>query len=535
MKNKSIILEKAKIEQQAGKYRECLALLEQIVDIRDYSISFEYAKTLYLLKEYNKAVDIFLNLHKYNQEDNNLIDFIIKCYKENNRIKDLVDFVKEKNISNMIALLEIADMLFECKQYKESVELYEKYLEKNTENVNVVSKLLQIYNFLGYKQKAIEISGKYLKDTKIQEDKFLCNLFLNEQEIAQEKIILKSKPRIMLVMLTNRCNLKCPMCATIYQKNQWEISDKFKQYILSNLENLELITWQGGEVFLYKYFKELFLKAMENKYLKQIIITNGLLINEQWANLITQANHLDLTISIDSIQKDIYEKLRIGAKFEQLLKNLECIKDYRIKNKSNITVTMRTTISDENIYTLDKIVDFAIRYNINVLIWSPLVMDANKQYSLRNKNTDELMNIKEICNKAFDKAQKNKIKIICLLENIDNILNERCEKIKEEQILNCKHDKKEENTDIVVPFEKEPLCFRPWKQIATTVEGKLRPECMCLENIGDIHNCNNYEELWNNNIMQEYRKKIVGFNQQWCCDNCKNNIVSKEHEKFTCW
>lgn len=536
MEDKIFILEKAKKEQLTGNYQECLNLLERIFDIRDYPISFEYAKTLYLLGEYDKAVNVFIKLYEDNLEDNNIVDFIIKCYKENNRIRELVDFVKKNNISNTMILVEVADMLFECKQYKESVELYEKYLKKNKENLNVASKILQIYNFLGYKQKAVEISDKYLKNTQIQSDKFLYNLFLNEQEIAQEKTILKSKPRIMLVMLTNKCNLKCPMCATIYQKNQWEISDKFKQYILNNLENLELITWQGGEVFLYKNFKELFLKAMENEYLKQIIITNGLLINEQWANLITKASHLDLTISIDSIEKNIYEKLRFGAKFEQLLKNLECIKERRTMNNSNITVTMRTTISDENIYTLDKIVDFAIKYNINVLIWSPLMMEGNEQYSLKNKNNDELINIKEIYNNAFDKAQKNKIKIICLLENIDNVLNERCKKIKaDEQVVGCKNEKREESNNIVVSFEKEPLCFRPWKQIATTVEGKLRPECMCLENIGDVHNCENFEELWNNSIMQEYRKKMVVFNQQWCCDNCKNNIVSKEHKKFTCW
>ena len=534
MENKIFILEKAKKEQLSGNYQECLNMLEQIFDISDYSISFEYAKTLYLLGEYDRAVNIFMKLHKNNQEEDNIIDFIIKCYKENNKIKNLVDFVKENNISNVIILLEIADMLFESKQYKESVELYEQYLGKNIENINVVSKLLQIYNFLGYKQKAIDISDKYLKKVQIHEDKFLYNLFLNEQEIAQEKIILKSKPRIMLVMLTNKCNLRCSMCATIHQKNQWEISDEFKQYILNNLENLELITWQGGEVFLYKGFKDLFLNAMKNKYLKQIIITNGLLINDEWANLITQANHLDLTISIDSIEKDIYEKLRIGAIFEQLLKNLECIKKYRIKNNSNITVTMRTTISDENIYTLDKIVDFAIKYNINVLIWSPLIMDGNKQYSLENKNSDELINIKKVCNEAFDKAQKNKIKIIYLLENIDNILNERHKEIKEEQVSEYNYEKKEicNNT---ISFEKEPLCFRPWKQLATTVEGKLRPECMCLENVGDIHSCENFEEIWNNNVMQDYRKKLISFNQQWCCDNCKKNIVSEEHKKFTCW
>ena len=509
-------------------------MLEQIFDIEDYFTAFEYAKTLYFLKHYEKAIDIFLTLNEKNKEDRNVIDFIIKCYKENNNIEDLFKFVETKNLIDTKVSLEIAERIFDDKQYKAAINFYEQYIEKNKEDINVVSKLLQIYNFLGYKQKTIDLSDKYLTDSQVRDNKFLYNLFLNEQEIAKEKTILKSNPRIMLVMLTNKCNLRCPMCATIHQENQWEISDEFKQYILNNLDNLELITWQGGEVFLYKGFKDLFLKAKENKYLKQIIITNGL-----------QANHLDLTISIDSIEKDIYEKLRFGASFEQLLKNLECIKQCRIKNNSNITVTMRTTISDENIYTLDKIVDFAINYNINVLIWSPLIMEENKQYSLKNKTDEDLVVIKTNIDKALNKAQKNKIKIIYLLENAEDILNERNKKIKEEknskQETNfkqeCKAEYKCSNTEdnLFMTSEKSSLCFRPWKQIATTVEGKLRPECLCLQNIGDIHNCKDFEELWNNDFMQEYRRKMISFNQQWCCDNCKNNIVSEEHKKFTCW
>ncbi len=539
MKNKLNILEEAKKEQQLGNYQKSLDLLEQIFDINNYFTTFEYAKTLYLLKKYEKAIDIFLVLNKNNKEDKNIIDFIIKCYKENDNKEELFRFIETNDIVDTKILLEIAETFFVEKKYKETIGFYEQYIEKNKDDINVVSKLLQIYNFLGYKQKAIDLSNKYLTDSQVLNDKFLYNLFLNEQEIAQEKTILKSNPRIMLVMLTNKCNLRCPMCATIHQKNQWEISNEFKQYILNNLSNLELITWQGGEVFLYKGFKDLFLKAKENKYLKQIIITNGLLINEQWANLITQVNHLDLTVSIDSIEKYVYEKLRVGANFEQLLENLECIKKYRVKNNSNITITMRTTISDENIYTLDKIVDFAIRYNINVLIWSPLIMDENRQYSLKNKNDYELLDIKEKFNKAFNKAQRNKIKIISLLENIEEILKERVKKIAEKSECKMKYNYRNEsncdNNVVVVPLEKSPLCFRPWKQIATNVEGQLRPECMCLENIGNIHEFKNFEEIWNNKVMQEYRKKMISFNWQWCCDNCKNNIVSEEHKKFTCW
>jgi len=187
LEEKSIILEKAKKEQQLGNYQKSFDLLEQIFDIKDYFTAFEYAKTLYLLKQYEKAIDIFLALNEKDKEDRNVIDFIIKSYKENNNIEDLFKFVKTKNLIDTKISLEIAETFFVDKQYKVAINFYEQYVEKNKDDINVVSKLLQIYNFLGYKQKTIELSDKYLTNSQVREDKFLYNLFLNEQEIAQEK------------------------------------------------------------------------------------------------------------------------------------------------------------------------------------------------------------------------------------------------------------------------------------------------------------------------------------------------------------
>ena len=46
---------------------------------------------------------------------------------------------------------------------------------------------------------------------------------------------------------------------------------------------LEVINWQGGEVFLVDYFEGLMNKASEYPNLKQQVVTNGSLLNERWA------------------------------------------------------------------------------------------------------------------------------------------------------------------------------------------------------------------------------------------------------------
>ncbi|MGE4385216.1 MAG: radical SAM protein [Endomicrobiaceae bacterium] len=546
MEDKAQILETAKKEQSKGNYELSLSMLRNILDFEDFDVSFEYGKTLFLLRKFDEVISLFIETNKKFPNDKNVLDILLKSYKESGRTEDLLGFFNNQSGNLEPSLIfETAEIFFNEKKYSESAKFYNRYINLKKEDTAAAAKLVQIYNFLGMKDKVFEICGRYLNIDSVKQDKFFYNLFLNEFEIASEKTILESKPRIMLVMLTNKCNLKCPMCATVHQSNHWEISDIFKRYILENLPNLELVTWQGGEVFLYKDFENIFTEASKNKNLKQIIITNGLLIDSKWSNLLSLANHLDLTVSIDSIEKEIYEKLRFGAKFEQLLLNLGNIKSSRIKNNSNITLTMRTTVSDENIYTLDKIVDFAAEYNFNVLIWSPLSVDGldgrdGRKYDFNGKSLKILEEINAVRQKALQKAFDNNIKVLDWLPEIN---------LTEKQVSESAGNQYEKNTepeiitdDIVTENKisgddcvKIPLCFRPWKQLATTVNGDIKPECMCLKEIDNIHKCEDYNAAWNNPQMQQYRSKLAAFKQDWCCDSCINNIISQEHKKFTCW
>jgi MoaA/NifB/PqqE/SkfB family radical SAM enzyme len=474
--------------------------------------------------------------------DNNVLDILSKSYKETGRIEEFINLLeKSLNETNIEFCLELANEYYLEKNYETASKFYGKYLTSKKNEISVAARLAQIYNFVGKKAAAAELSKEYLNNEDVKNDRFLSNLFLNEFEIAMEKTILKSQPRIMLVSLTNRCNLKCPMCATREEANCWDIPEKFKKYIIKNLPNLELITWQGGEVFLYKGFEELFLEAAKNKYLKQIIITNGLLLSEHWINLLIKASYLDLTISVDSIEKDTYEKMRLGAKFEVLLNNLMNLKSARQQYKPNITLTMRITVSDENVYSLKKMMDFAKEYQFDIVILSPLDIEQHSftKYNYFNKTKEELEALQNLKNEVLAKAENNNIKVIDLLPDITPILDSFNVKCDNNTADNNNCDKTdscnaEEIKECVKEYVKIPFCLRPWRQLATTVHGKIRPECLCLKNVDFVYQCENFDDIWNGESMQEYRRKLINLDNSWCCKECINNTVSDEHKKFVC-
>lgn len=148
------------------------------------------------------------------------------------------------------------------------------------------------------------------KDILLSNDKRCSNIILNEYEIATDATILKSKPRVLKVTLKNMCNLRCIMCAC-HRLPIWKLPQKYKDQIIEMLPFLERVSWIGGEVFLYDYFKELIYNA--NKYnVRQDIITNGILIDDCMAKYFVQ-NNVDIEFSIDSLKPDVYKKIRING------------------------------------------------------------------------------------------------------------------------------------------------------------------------------------------------------------------------------
>ncbi|MBR3627614.1 MAG: radical SAM protein, partial [Elusimicrobia bacterium] len=181
------------------------------------------------------------------------------------------------------------------------------------------------------------------------------NRILNELEIFQRKPILESKPRDIQVVLTNKCNLRCKMC--VNDRIKWELPKETLESIKNNMKYMERILWQGGEAFLYPNFLELLILAHENCVV-QSIMTNGLLIDEKTADVITKTN-TDIVISVDSVTPSVYENIRSGAKFEQLINSLELLSKYRVINNSKTSLDMATIIMHSSCRDLFNFIDFA--------------------------------------------------------------------------------------------------------------------------------------------------------------------------------
>ena len=144
-----------------------------------------------------------------------------------------------------------------------------------------------------------------------------------------------SMPKLITVEPTNHCDLKCPLCPT-------GIGDKSVEYGLLRLEKfkkvidifgkwaqtIQLFSW--GEPTLNKSFIEMIRYASQDPYKIRSSTSVNLnnVTDEQIKGLLT--SNLDLlTISIDGITQEIYEKYRVGGNLKTVFDNLKKLIAFR--------------------------------------------------------------------------------------------------------------------------------------------------------------------------------------------------------------
>jgi radical SAM protein with 4Fe4S-binding SPASM domain len=141
-----------------------------------------------------------------------------------------------------------------------------------------------------------------------------------------------------------KCNISCVMCRQRirYKTDQTLLNaDILIRHIdFTPFENIFL---QGGEpLFIDECLKLMAYLAKNGK--KYSLLTNGLLINEKMAARLAKEAGI-VSISLNAATKTTHEKINYGSTWEQVLANIRCMRKYREKYHSNLSINGRMTIT----------------------------------------------------------------------------------------------------------------------------------------------------------------------------------------------
>lgn len=149
---------------------------------------------------------------------------------------------------------------------------------------------------------------------------------------------VQSYPQIMEFELDNRCNLECVICNDLFSsgiannnqtfKPKSPYDETFVEQLIPFIPHLKEAKFYGGEPFLINIYYTLWEKMLSiNPKIQIVIQTNGTVLNDRIKNLLEKGN-FNINISIDSLNKENFEKIRKNANFEETLKNVEYFRNY---------------------------------------------------------------------------------------------------------------------------------------------------------------------------------------------------------------
>ena len=306
--------------------------------------------------------------------------------------------------------------------------------------------------------------------------------------------------RYLLFKTTNYCNSDCEYCS--HAINRIPKEQKFNiphEVIMRTIEEaaemgVDAISISGGEPLIRNDMVEIIAKTVECGIVP-VLLTNGLLLNEKW-DYLGQAGLRYIIISIDSIDKDIYEKQR-GADFNRAVAGIEAALKMREKYR-NVEIHVSTVLTKDNQEDFLKLLEYMNARQIKVQI-SPYHKreDDSEDYSI--VDCEKIKNLPE--------------KLIQLKKEGHLIAN---------SIGFLKHLPDFFCSNKVMPDSFE--CKVGYTSLAIDAYMNVKP-CWSFmyEPIGNLQN-NSLYEIWNSEKMQNYRKKMIRSECEGCWYLCTSEV-----------
>lgn len=148
---------------------------------------------------------------------------------------------------------------------------------------------------------------------------FMENQALNNEEIRRRRTVLHSRPMLLKVMPTLRCNLRCSMC---YQGSyhQPDFGVNFWEEIENALPFACKVTFLGGEVTLMPEFRDfIHSQAHHFSHTEMSLITNGTALDKDLLGLFGKIAMSDVTVSINAATSETYNRITKSDLFDRVV------------------------------------------------------------------------------------------------------------------------------------------------------------------------------------------------------------------------
>ncbi len=317
------------------------------------------------------------------------------------------------------------------------------------------------------------------------------NLMKNYWVLQREPEIVDTEVLTVIIEPTVRCNLNCITCSEVTRgRTKKDMSFSEFKSILDQFPYAIKLALQGvGEPLLNRDLFRMIRLAKERK-IYVYFNSNGTLLDEENSNWLIQSGLDLINFSIDGGTKEVYEKIRRGASFEEFrrrVKRFMEIKGAHPLPEVHAWFVLNQYNREDILPTLRFIRDLGI---------SKLNIQRMHTWGRKDKrdvvNDDEFLKLKGIKEEVTIASEEIGISVEWLWDIED----------------------------------KKPIrrCQAPWYTTYITVEGYVTPCCVHgsdpqLIRFGQLKE-NSFKEIWNGKEYQEFRKMLKSDSPPSICREC---------------
>lgn len=190
------------------------------------------------------------------------------------------------------------------------------------------------------------------------------------------------------IEIDTHCNLGCTMCPIGHNKvkNQGRISlDTFEKIVKVSVGHTDKIALAVmGEPLLHPELPQMV--AIVKKYgLNAFVWTNGMLLDEKKAKALLEAGIDKLFFSYEIINKELHEKIRVGADYHKVMRNLDLFLDLKKSLRPSCKVAVWNIVPDVTM-SLEFSSDIKQKYH-DVELYASYAMDWHGEIEVESTET----------------------------------------------------------------------------------------------------------------------------------------------------
>ncbi|MEW6746238.1 MAG: radical SAM protein [Planctomycetota bacterium] len=185
------------------------------------------------------------------------------------------------------------------------------------------------------------------------------NSLLLREDVERGALVYRGLPEVVTLNHTDLCNLRCVMCPRHERQGKHRLSRAVLEYLADSLfptAYKTVLTTSTGEPLVADF--DFLVERALRFGVKIDVVTNGVLLyRELYRRARAALDHLN--ISLDSHLPEVYERIRLGARFERVHASLQAISEERRRSPDAVLFSLSAVVMRSNLEHLADFVRFA--------------------------------------------------------------------------------------------------------------------------------------------------------------------------------